>query len=67
MMPNHYDRERMAHAHRQQLLREADHERRLSQLPPPDRRVLLPTLAQLLLPLRALRVKLRKGLQRRIA
>ena len=33
MMPNHYDRDRMAQAHGQQLLCEAEHERRLSQLP----------------------------------
>jgi hypothetical protein len=67
MMPNHYDRERMAQAHRQQLLREAEHERRLSQLLQPDRRVLLPSLAQLLQSLRTLRTRLRKGLQRPIA
>ena len=33
MMPNHSDRQRMAQAHHHDLLREADHERRLSQLP----------------------------------
>ena len=67
MMPNHYDRERMAQAHRQELLREAEHERRLSQLLQPDHRVLPPSLARLIPSLRALRTRLRKGFQRRIA
>ena len=65
MMPNHYDRERLARAHFQELLREAEHERLLAQLPQPKRNVLLP--ARLLLSLRALRLKLRQGFQRRIA
>jgi hypothetical protein len=44
MMPNHYDRERMAQAHRQELLREAEHERLLAQLSQPKHSVLrLPT------------------------
>jgi len=66
MMPNYYDRERIAQAHRQELLREAEHERLLAQLPEPERKVLLPSLARLL-SLHALRMRLRKGLQRRIA
>ncbi len=66
MMPNHYDRERMAQAHRLALLREADHERLLAQLPQADRRV-LPSLVRLMLSLRALRMRLRKAFQRRIA
>ena len=66
MMPNHYDRERFAQAHFQELLREAEHERLLAQLPQPKRNV-LPLPARLLLSLRALRLKLRKGLQRHIA
>jgi hypothetical protein len=66
MMPTHYDRERLAQAHFQELLREAEHERRLSQLPPPKRSV-LPLPVRLLLSLRALRLKLRKGFQRRTA
>jgi hypothetical protein len=32
MIPNHYDRERMAQAHRQELLHEAEHERLLAGL-----------------------------------
>lgn len=66
MMPNHFERERFAQTHRQQLLREAEHERLLEQLPETERRVLLPSLARLMLSLRALRMKLRKGFQRRI-
>jgi hypothetical protein len=66
MMPNHYDRERLAQAHFQELLLEAEHERLLAQLPQPRRSVLLLP-ARLMLSLRALRVRLRQGLQRRIA
>ena len=65
-MLNHYDRERLAQAHFQELLREAEHERRLSQLPQPERSVLLLP-ARLMLSLRTLRTRLRKGLQRPIA
>jgi hypothetical protein len=60
MMPNHYDRERMAQAHRQELLREAEHERRLSQLSQPRRGVLHIPL-RLKLSWRALRVRLQQG------
>ncbi len=66
MMPNHYDRERLAQAHFQELLLEAEHERLLAQLPQPRRSVLLLP-ARLMLSLRALRMRLRQGLQRRIA
>ena len=65
MMPTHYDRERLAQAHFQELLLEAEHERRLSQLPQSNRSVLLPT--RLLLPWRALRLELRHRFQRRTA
>jgi hypothetical protein len=61
MMLNHYDRERLAQAHFQELLREAEQERLSAQLPQPKRSVLL------LLFLRTLRTRLRKGFQRRIA
>lgn len=37
-MMNHYERERFAQTHRQHFLREAEHERRLSQLPRSSRR-----------------------------
>ena len=66
MMPNHYDRQRMAQAHHHDLLREADHERRLSQLPRSNRHILA-TPTRLIVSLRALRIRLWQGLQRRIA
>ena len=67
MMPNHYDRERFAQAHFQELLLEAEHERLLAQLPQPRRSVLLRLPARLVLSLRALHMRLRKRLQRRTA
>jgi hypothetical protein len=66
MMLNHYDRERLAQAHFQELLREAEQERLSAQLPQPNHNVLLLP-ARLMLSLRALRMRLRKGFQRRIA
>lgn len=66
MMLNHYDRERLAQAHFQELLREAEHERLSAQLPQPKHNVLLLP-ARLMLSLRTLRTRLRKGFQRRIA
>ena len=66
MMPNHFERELFAQAHRQNLLREAEYERLLKQLSEPESRT-LPTLVRLMLSVRALRMKLRKGLQRPIA
>ncbi len=66
MMPNHYDRVRMAQAHRQELLREAEHERMLAQLPLPRRSFsLFP--AQLVPSLRALSIRLQKRFKRHIA
>jgi hypothetical protein len=66
MMLNHYDRERLAQAHFQELLREAEQERLSAQLPQPNHNVLLLP-ALLILSLRALCMRLRKGFQRRIA
>ena len=66
MMPNHYDRERLAQAHFQELLREAEHERLLAQLPQPNRTRQLP-FERLMLSLRTLGMRLRQGFQRRIA
>lgn len=57
-MMNHYDRERMAQAHRQELLREAAQERLLAQLPQPEGRPLRIPL-QLKLSWRTLRLRLR--------
>jgi hypothetical protein len=66
MIPNHYDHERMAQAHRQDLLREAEHERLTAQLSQPRRRIpLFP--AQLIPFLRALRMRLQHGFQRHSA
>jgi len=65
-MPNYYDHERLAQIHRQELLREAEHERLVAQLPLPNRSVLLLP-ARLMLSLRALRMRLRQGLLRRMA
>lgn len=64
-MSNYYTHGRLAQAHRRDLLREAEHERLVAQLPRPRYNFLL--LAQLVLPWRALRTRLRKRLQRRIA
>lgn len=66
MMPNHYDRERMAQAHRQELLREAEHERQAAQLPR-TRRSFSPFPAQLVLSLRALSIRLQKRFKRHMA
>jgi hypothetical protein len=54
----------LAEEHRRDLLREAEHERLLAQLPQSRHHVLL--LSRLLLSLRALRMRLQKRLQRRI-
>ena len=65
MMPNYYDRERLAQAHRQDLLREAEHERLLAQLPQPNRSALLLSPARLILFVRTLLTRLRSGGQHR--
>jgi hypothetical protein len=66
MIPNHYDHERMAQAHRQDLLREAEHERLVAELSQPRRRTpLFP--AQLIPSLRALRMRLQHRFQRHSA
>jgi hypothetical protein len=65
MMPNYYDRERLAQAHRQDLLREAEHERLLAHLPQPNHHVLLLSSARLTLFVRSLLMRLRSGGQHR--
>ena len=65
MMPNYYIHERLAQDHHQDLLREAEHERLLAQLPQPGYDVLL--LSRLLLSWRALRTRIQKRLQQRIS
>ena len=42
MIPGYHDHEKFAQTHRQNLLNEAEHERRLAQLPQSDRSILLP-------------------------
>lgn len=62
-MLNHYNHERMAQIHRQDLLREAAYERQLGQLPQPRRRI--PRISsiplQLKLSWQALRMHLHQG------
>jgi hypothetical protein len=66
MMPNHYDRDRLAQAHSQKLLHEAEHERLLAQLPQPKRDALsLPALFKLTW--RALRIRLQRRFQQHTA
>ena len=64
-MPNYYIHEQLAQAHRQDLLREAEQKRLLALLPKSEHHIQL--LSRLFLPLRSLRMKLQKRLQRRIA
>jgi len=63
-MPNYHIHERLAQEHRLDLLREAERERLLAQLPRPEHYVML--LSRLLWPLRALRMRLQKHLHRRV-
>lgn len=64
MLPNYYDRGYMAQSHRKDLLREAEHEWMLSQLPQGH---FLDAPLRLIMSLRALRIRMGKGLRRRIA
>ena len=65
MIPGYHDQEKFAQAHRQNLLREAEHERLLAQLPKPDHNVLRLFLARPALFLRSLRASLQKWAKRR--
>jgi hypothetical protein len=65
MIPGYHDQEKFAQAHRQNLLREAEHERLLAQLPQPDHNVLRLFLARLALFQRSLRTSLQKWAKRR--
>ena len=66
MMPNYYARDRLAQVHRHDLLREAEHERRLSQLPQPKSDVL--SLSALFkVTWRALRIRLQRRFQQHTA
>ena len=65
MIPGYHDQEKFAQAHRQNLLREAEHERLLAQLPQSDRSILQHFLARPALFLRSLRTSLQKWAKRR--
>ena len=65
MIPGYHDQEKFAHTHRQNLLREAEHERLLAQLPQPDRSFLRHFLARPALFLRSLRARLQERAKHR--
>ncbi len=65
MIPGYHDHEKFVQTHRQNLLNEAEHERRLAQLPQPDRSVLQHLLASPALFLRSLRTRLQERAKRR--
>ena len=64
MIPGYHDQEKFAQAHRENLLREAEHERLLAQLSQPDHSDLQLFLARLGLFLRSLRTRLQKWTKR---
>ena len=65
MIPGYHDHEKFVQTHRQNLLREAEHERRLAQLPQSDRSFLRYFLARSALFLRSLRTRLQERAKRR--
>jgi hypothetical protein len=65
MIPGYHDHEKFVQTHRQNLLNEAEHERRVAQLPQPDRSVLHHFLGGPALFLRSLRTKLQEQAKRR--
>ena len=65
MIPGYHDHEKFVQTHRQNLLREAEHKRRLAQLPPSDRSILHLLLAGPSLILRSLRTRLQEQAKRR--
>jgi hypothetical protein len=65
MIPGYHDQEKFAQAHRQNLLREAERERLLAQLPKPDSNVPQFLMASLTLILRSIRTSLQKLVKRR--
>jgi len=65
MIPGYHDHEKFAQTHRQYLLNEAEHERRLAQLPQSDRSILHRFLARPALFLRSLRTRLQQQAKRR--
>ena len=65
MIPGYHDHEKFVQTHRQNLLNEAEHERRLAQLPQSDRSILHHLLARPALFLRLLRTRLQERAKRR--
>ena len=65
MIPGYHDHEKFIQTHRQDLLKEAEHERRLAQLPQSDRSILYNFLRKPALFLRSLRTRLQEQTKRR--
>ena len=65
MIPGYHDHEKFVQTHRQNLLREAEHERRRAQLPQSDRSILHHFLTRPALFLRSLRARLQERAKRR--
>ena len=65
MIPGYHDQEKFAQIHRQNLLKEAEHERRIALLPQSDRNFLRHLLARPALLLRSLRIRLQEQAKRR--
>lgn len=65
MIPGYHDHEKFVQTHRQNLLNEAEHERRLALLPQSDRGVLHHFLVKPALFLRSLRTRLQEQAKRR--
>lgn len=65
MIPGYHDHEKFVQSHRQNLLNEAEHERRLAQLPQSDRSILHYFLRRAALFLRPLHTRLQGQAKRR--
>ncbi len=65
MIPGYHDHEKFAQTHRQNLLREAEHERLLAQVPQPGHSFLRQFLARPALFLQSLRARLQERAKRR--
>jgi len=65
MIPGYHDHEKFVQTHRQNLLNEAEHERRLALLPQSDRSILHNFLARPALFLRSLRTRLQEQAKHR--
>jgi hypothetical protein len=65
MIPGYHDQQKFAQSHRQNLLREADNERLLSQLPRPEHTALRRFLARPALIMRSFRARLQERAKHR--